>query len=157
VPDITSIGFGVGAVFPTKSIKHRDTLVRAIAKSTGITPVGKRVNKGVSRALYSPSMTRTIINCSSAKILERLGNPDLAMTLTVQDPKKASQVAKKVMEDAGYSARVIDSAKVELGIPKGFMYFLLSDDFVPILFWPAMPKAADLKRITPPEKWSYGS
>jgi|SRR5581483_6032764 len=148
---------GVGAVFPTKSLKLRDTIVRAIAESAGIVPVGKRVNEGVSRALYAPATTRTIINCSSEKILERLGNPDVVMTLTVKDPRAASLIAKSVMENAEYSVRVVDSAEVELGIPKGFMYFLLSDNFVPILFWPATPTTADMKGIASPEEWSYGS
>ncbi|MBI3571987.1 hypothetical protein HY091_00410 [Candidatus Kaiserbacteria bacterium] len=144
---------GVGAVFPFADENAWHVVIRVIEETAGIRPVGRRDTKGVKRALYAPAMNRTILNVSAARILERLGYPMAAMTLEVDYPLVAAHTAADLFLDAGFAARILDSADIELGIPRGFMYFVLAEKIVPILFWPRDPDPALLAQIPGVQPW----
>jgi hypothetical protein len=87
-------------------------------------------------------------------VLDALGLPSAVITLEVEDPAKAAKIAKRILRSAKYSPDIVDCGEVELGIPKGFMFFVVPGACcVPILFWPKNPKPEDLAKITPPQPW----
>lgn len=147
---------GVGAVFPFRDKRIRDTYIEIIGQTSGIWPSARRDTEHVHRALYEPATTRTILNVSTLRVLERLGRPNVVMTLEVDDPHKAALKAKELFAAAGQSSDVIDSADAEVDIPAGFMYFVVpvTSLYGPtLLFWPKNPDPEIMKRIPKSEPW----
>lgn len=145
---------GIGVVFPFPTEAAWRTIIQIVKATAGIKPVTKRNDEGVMRARYAPAVTKTILNFSSPQILARLGNPQAVMTLEVEDTHDAAALAADIFADAGYGSRIIDALDVEIGIPAGFMHFVLTDDFPPILFWPKNPDPELLEQMVPPEEWT---
>lgn len=149
-----SLPRGIGVVIPCASEENWRLLVRIMKEAAGISPVGRRDSGEVKRALYAPSISRAIINVSSASILARLGYPTAALTVEAEDPRLAAEAALELYHEHDRPAEIVDGGEVELGIPSGFMYFVLAPGFPPILFWPAHPDPELVVRIPRPEPWT---
>lgn len=145
---------GIGVVVPFTRKATRDIYIAIFKAVAGLSPAFRRDDKSVQRALYAPARSRAILNCTTSAVLDRLGWPTTILTVEVDNPKVAADLACRMFQDKKIETTVLDAVEVEIGIPEGFMYFVLPLDEPAILCWPKKPDLAMIAKLTPPEPWT---
>lgn len=130
---------GINRITCCSDLRLRNTLIRVIEKTSGITPNGKGDTSAAKRAYYPEAPARAIINTPSLAVQERLGSPAAVDAIEVDDPVAAAMVARDIFVTCGYEATVHDDVEPEL--PKGFMAFVVVPALrgLVLLYWPNKP------------------
>ncbi len=127
---------GVSVVVSCPDIQVRNTLIHVIETIGHIAPVATRENISVNQALYTPAISKLIINTPTEKMQRILGYHAVTLALETKDRVASAYIAKKIFNDAGYEATVHEHAEEEF--PQGFIVFVTIPALngVALLLWP---------------------
>ncbi len=84
---------GIGTIFLFSSELGMKAVIKIVQAAADLNPEFGRADAETKRAVYAHGKSRTVLNFTSPSFTQRLGNPEVIMTLEVDDPLGSAQIA----------------------------------------------------------------